>query len=227
MVVFITLTNTGYINYTLNCLKSLEAIQSTVPLHCYCIGKTGIDLLNEKGYECTLIDEEENSNFQTFRQGNWSNITYNKFKIIHENLLKHDYVCFTDGDIVYENANWLNFLLKNIGENDMLIQNDALSDQDNTNLCSGFMFIKSTPNTLALFNPAMMAMNKSQKGWDDQVYINSIKSKLVYRRLPLNLFPNGKYYYHNSNIQPYLIHFNWVVGHEKQKKMIHYKKWLI
>ena len=85
-IAFITLTNDGYIEYTENCLKSLEKINSKVNLNCYCIGKKGYEYLNNKKYNCVLIDEEENTNFQNFREGNWSNITFNKFVIIYESL---------------------------------------------------------------------------------------------------------------------------------------------
>jgi hypothetical protein len=227
-IAFITLTNSGYIPYTLNCLKSLENIQFKKPLQCYCIGKQGYAILADKGYPCNLIDEEQNSNFQVFRQGNWSNITFNKLKIIYENLLTHDYVCFTDGDIVYENVDFFDYLLENIGDKDVLIQNDAADDSDTRNLCSGFMFIKSNPNTLSLFNPAMAEAHKNHQGWDDQIYINDIKHKLHYKKLPLHLFPTGLYYYkHFSTFQPYLIHFNFCTGHEKQQNMKKYGKWLL
>jgi hypothetical protein len=225
-IAFVTLTNTGYIPYTLNCLKSLKKINFHLPLTSYCIGKKGFDNLISNGYTCNFIDEEQNSNFQLFRQGNWSNITFNKFKIIYDNLLKYQYVCFTDGDIVFENTKFLTYLIDHIGENDLLIQDDSYGNTEN--LCSGFMFIKSNPTTLSLFNPAMMDSYKNNKGWDDQVYINDNRHKLCYKKLPLDLFPTGNHYYkHFSTIQPYLIHFNWCVGHEKQQKMKHYKKWLL
>ena len=221
-----TLTNTGYVNYTLNCLKSLENINYSPLPHSYCIGKEGYNLLKSKGYETTLIDEEDNSNFQTIRKGNWANITFNKFKIIHENLLKYKYVCITDGDIVYENKDFIKYLLNNIGDNDLLIQNDTMSDDDNSELCSGFMFIQSNENTLKLFNPKLIKINKEM--WDDQIYINEIKNKLKYKKLPLNLFPTGKYYYRNfKNITPYLIHFNFIIGHQKKGVMMLHNKWYI
>ena len=197
-------------------------------MHCYCIGRDGYDQLINKGYNCELIDEEENSNFQTFRNGNWSNITYNKFKIIYDNLLTNTYVLYSDGDIVYENNDFLEYLLTKIEDNDMLIQNDTPNNDDNddSQLCSGFMLIKSIPNTLALFNPSVMKNKKNEIGWDDQKYINRIKHKLKYTKLPLDLFPNGKYYYdNNSEINPYIIHFNWIIGHEKKEKMIFFNKW--
>jgi len=79
---FITLTNTGYIDYTLNCLESLKRINSKLQLHSYVIGNEGYNKLRSLGYKCSLINEEENSNFQIFRRGNWGDITFNKFRII-------------------------------------------------------------------------------------------------------------------------------------------------
>lgn len=225
---FVTLTNTGYIDYTQNCLKTLEKIKCDYPLQCYCIGKEGFEKLTKKGYNCHLIDEEENSNFQHFRHENWSNITFNKFKIIYENLLKYEYVCITDGDITYENKDFMKYLIENIGDNDLLIQSESLTDEEDYLLCSGFMFIKSSEKTIDVFNPQLTQQYKDTKEWDDQIYINEIKDKLKYKKLPLELFPNGRYYFkHYSTIKPYLIHFNWLVGHEKKDKMKYYQKWII
>ena len=234
MVRFITLTNTGYLNYTLNCLESLKKINSKYLPFCYCIGKEGFDKLSSAGYECSLINEgEKHSNFQTFRNGNWSNITFNKFKIIYENLLVDDYVCITDGDIVYENNIFMDYLLENIGDHDILIQNERMTNEESLNeeslyVCSGFMFIKSNEKTLKLFNPEMMKKNNNTLGWDDQVYVNQIIKELKYKVLPLELFPNGQYYYkYHANITPYIIHFNWCIGHNKKNNMKKYNKWLL
>ena len=218
---FITLTNDGYIDYTLNCYKSMEHLD--LNLHAYAIGNKAYEQLKNKGYKCTLI-EDENASFASFRTGNWHNITKQKFNIIYENLLKYKYVCFTDGDIVY-NKDVLLYCEEHIGNKDILIQNDMMSDKDHSNLCSGFMFIKSNKKTRKLFNPAI-ATKEAKEGWGDQMYINSIKDKLKYKMLPLKLFPNGQYYYKNLP-DSYLIHFNWIVGHEKQKKMKKYNKWYL
>jgi hypothetical protein len=99
------------------------------------------------------------------------------------------------------------------------------------------MFIQSNPNTLSLFNPSCMEDKKNIVGWDDQIYVNQIKDRLTYKKLPLELFPNGRFYYSSNDrnrfslfkkkLHPFLIHFNWVVGHEKQNKMKYFKKWFI
>ena len=213
-IAFITLTNTGYVDYKLNCLRSLKNINMKKQLIVYCIGEEGYRLLNNNNFMCELIDsnDEDIINFQTYKNNKWSNITYYKFEIIYNNLLNNEYVCITDGDIVYENNQIFDYLLSHIEDNDLLIQSEGICNLD---LCSGFMFIKSNENTISLFNPKNI---KIDKGWDDQKYINSIKDKLKFKQLPLKLFPTGQYYYqYNKHVQPYLIHFNFLIGHEKKK----------
>lgn len=221
---FITLTNSGYINYTLNCLESIKNINLSIPLHCYCIGKKGYDRLFNKGYKCTLIDDEKNSNFTSYKNGNWSEITFNKFKIIHENLLKYKYVCYTDGDVVYENNEFFGYLIDKIGDYEMLIQNNC---EGVNAISTGFMFIKSTDNMKYFFDPNYIERNyRISNELDINDYLDSIKNKINFKLLSLSLFPYGNYYYNNHySISPYLIHFNWLVGHEKRDKMILYKKW--
>jgi len=228
-IAFITLSNTGYINYTLNCYESLKRLNMSQLLKTYVIGKDGYEIINNCGYICSLIDDEVNSNFQKFREGNWSDITFYKFHIIYENLQKYKYVCFTDGDIVFENKDIFEYLKNKIESFDILIQNDTNIDNNNSNLCSGFMFINSNENTLSIFNPENVKLYKKSSNWGDQKYINEIKKNINYKLLPLELFPNGKYYFNNknTNFEPYLIHFNWVIGHNKEKKMREYKKWYL
>ena len=225
-VAFITLSNSGYIEYTINCLKSLESVNSSYFPKVYCIGSVGSQKLQSLGYSTELIDEEENSNFQNIRCGNWSNIVYNKFVIIHKNLLTHDFVCITDGDIVYKNPEFMNYLLDNIGNHELLIQNEMMSNNETDVLCSGFMFIKSTQNTISLFNTTNVEEFRSKTGWGDQLYVNDVKHKMDYKVLPLELFPNGRFYYENhKTINPFLVHFNWVKGHEKKEKMKTHEAW--
>ena len=216
---FITLTNAEYINYTLNCLESLKPVY-TKPLHVYCIGEEGYSILNDKHVSCGLIHDNEATNSQEFITKNWY-----KFQIIYNHLLQNEYVCITDGDIVYE-KNIFDYLLSNIGDNDLLIQSEGIHVDM---LCSGFMFIKSNETTRDIFNPDKVQPYRNVVGWDDQVYINTIKHKLKFKKLPLKLFPTGKYYYEYTHniISPYLIHFNGTVGHEKIEIMKKYNKWYI
>lgn len=224
----ITLCNDGYLPYTLNCLETIRRIWCPYDLKCFCIGKKAYDTLTEKNIKAVLIDDENNTNFQLYREGNWASIVQYKFKIIYDELLKNDFVLYTDGDIVYESIKCFSYLLSNIEDSDMLVQNDRMSNDNSTEICSGFMFIKSNQTTRKLFNPELTEKYKDEKEWGDQIYINQIKYNLKYRCLPLELFPNGKYFYTNVNkITPYMIHFNWAVGHQKYQKMKQYNRWFI
>jgi hypothetical protein len=129
-IAFITLTNSGYIDYTLNCLQSLKNINMKKQLKSYCIGEEGCSILKENNFLFEFIDDKTAMNFQTFRKDNWSNITYYKFEIIYKNLLSNEYVCITDGDIVYENKQIFNYLLNNIKDNDLLIQSEGIHIDD-------------------------------------------------------------------------------------------------
>jgi hypothetical protein len=227
-IAFITVTNAGYLIYTKNCLKSLKNSDSDINLKCYCIGKVAHNELKSGSVDVHFFNDEKCTTFQRFRSGNWSNVTHYKFKAIHENLQKYKYVCITDGDIVYKDKRFIKYCMENIGDHDILIQNDTMTDEFGGEilLCTGFMFIKSNNLTKSVFDPVKTESNISRVGWDDQIYINEIKKKINYKLLPLSLFPNGRYFYKNhENIKPYMIHFNWLIGHDKFYKMKKHGEW--
>ena len=226
---FITLTNDGYVDYTLNCLASLNKLNLADQLNCYCLGEKCYMKLKKNNYNVSLLpyEQREDREFNEFRKGNWHNITKRKFDIIYANLKKYNFVCITDGDIVFLNKDFLKFCYNYIRNYDLLICNDQMEDKSNKNLCSGFMVIKSSDKTISLFDPRISSVD-AQDGWGDQIYLNQIKNKIKYKTLPLNLFPNGKFFKKNhSRINPYMIHFNFVIGHNKKKFMQDYNYWFL
>jgi hypothetical protein len=227
---FITLTSSGYIDYTRNCIKSLKKCGVTHPLQVYCVGREGYDKLRNEGHShVEWIDNEKISGFHVFLQGHWGDITFQKFVVIHQCLKKYKYVCFTDGDIVYENKDVLEYCMREIGDHDMLIQNDSnlMTDEDYSELCTGFMFIQCTPTTLRLFDPELIAARRHNLHWNDQVCMNEIKHLFRYKVLPFELFPNGHYYCNRGAKNPMMIHFNYRVGHAKRDTMEKYQKWYL
>ncbi len=222
----ITLTNEGYLPYTSNCLESLANL-GIHTLHCYAIGESAYMKLKKRGCQTFMIEDESITQFEEFRGENWPRVTSYKFDIIHDSLQKHDFVLYTDGDIVFKRKGFLKYCKKTIGDNDILLQNDAREDGCDKNLCTGFMLIRSNKKTLEFFNPENIDKTiQSKKGWCDQFYINSVKHRLDYASLPLDLFPNGRYYYdHHETLNPFIIHFNWVIGHNKAKKMVEHQEW--
>ena len=226
-IAFITLTNRGYLDYTKNCIKSIIQCGIREPLKVYCIDEIAYNEIIKFHNNVYLIDDinKRVGSFIEYRTKGWEEVVINKFKIIYKELLSNRYVCFTDGDIVYENKECIKFCLDNIGNNDMIAQREYNElDSSPNNICSGFMLIKSNRKTRKLFNP-----NNLPDIICDQIYINSIKKYLKYSFLPKELFPNGFVYYKMSNkIKPYLIHFNFIAGdNNKRKKMCDYNKWYL
>lgn len=230
---FITLSNSGYIPLTLNCIESLKKINCEYPLQCYCIDNNCYEILKQK-YNNKYVDMVPNlkykyNNIPEFRKENWNKVVINKFNIIYENLNRTDYVLFTDGDIVYEKNGFIEYCIEKIKEKnvDFLIQNDGNSDNQTNNLCSGFMFIKSNEKTKHFFNPKNIDINNFEC---DQIYINKNYKKFNINIEPLsiNLFPNGGYYRRNSNLNNnFLIHFNWCGGERKIQWMKNCNKYYV
>ena len=116
---------------------------------------------------------------------------------------------------------------------ELVMQNDGMTDNgsDGWGLCAGFMAARSTAATRACF--AVDEENTLQPGWDDQRYLNTVLGRMRHASLPLKLFPNGQYWGANreklgaTRPGPYLIHFNWIVGGEKQTKMQADGKWYV
>lgn len=223
----VTLTNAGYVPYTLNCLGSLRALGLESRVVCYCIGLKSYDAILRAGYTAILIADEAVVEMQQFRVGAWANVTFYKFQAIFEQLERHPYVFFTDGDIYFEDRAFYDYCLSRIGVHDLLIQNDLLHDTDDGELCTGFMLIKSTDRTRRLLAPNVVRTTATiTTGWDDQVYVNAIKDQLSYQLLPLDLFPNGRYYRaYASTMSPHLVHFNWVIGRNKAFDIVRYRKY--
>jgi hypothetical protein len=176
-------------------------------------------------HKLVMPDEEVESEFQTFRSGNWNKVVFQKFRCIHDALLKNDFVYFTDGDIVYKSDRFIKDLHNRMDDDiDLLIQNDKQHDDDDSELCSGVMYIRSNQKTRQFFNPEHIDVDLIQC---DQIYVNNMKDKLNYEKLPLRNYPNGKYFRERQPNNPYLIHYNYLIGKDKKTMMQQDGNWLI
>jgi hypothetical protein len=229
---FITLTNTGYLNLTLNCLKSIEQQNIEIPLKCYSSDIGGYNTLKELNIPCEHIDNnhyrgEKHVGFGSKEFGELMKV---KMKIIYDNLQKYDYVCYTDGDIVFLRDNLFQYLMDNIEDNNILVQNNKLHENSGE-LCAGFMFIKSNDFTRDLFN---LENNNYQKiieesrlpiksnQWEDQMYINKVYLEVTNDIFKLKFLPNPTFpcgiilLKARGTIQnPYLIHFNYITANKQ------------
>ena len=218
----ITLTNDGYIEYTENLLISLRNVGIN-DLNIYCVGQKSYNYFKNKGFLVRLINTNIISNankFQNWRTKNFNKLMFYKLKLVHEELKSNKRVLYIDGDIVFlrntleEIENTKNF--------DIVGQFDFNPVSDVKTLCAGFMMINSNEKTLNLFDPEKVPQELLNRKFhfDDQKYINRNINNLKYDFFDLKDYPNGAYFYKNyKNLNPAIIHFNYIVGEKKKQKM--------
>lgn len=222
----ITLTNFGYKEFTENSLKSLSLLN-------FDLSKIIIYTLDNESYKyfskkyknitCKQTNNIDLPNLAKYQDSNWNKLTIQKIKIVYEELKQNDYLLLFDGDIVFENSKFIEYCYNElISDNlDIICQNEW-KDNNNDKLCTGFYLLKSTENTIKCFDVDLLNTNEN-----DQSFLNRRKHMLRYKLLPIEKFPNGKYYYEKNPSEPYIIHFNFVFSHDKENKMKMYNKWYI
>ena len=233
----ITLTNDGYMELTENLIITLKNLGILHLLKIYCIGHKCYDYFLNNYSICELEEISINNDYlkswcqyyalqnsNTNGKKKWANITSYKFYAINKELINGNDVIFIDGDIVFK-TNPVPYLLNNILDNDLLIQNDEQNDNA-PRMCTGFFYIKSNDITQKITNFDMIVKN-IENFQNDQQYLRKFEHRLKTKYLPLNYFPNGKYFRENQNIKPYIIHFNYDVGNSKIKRMMNYNEWYI
>ena len=229
-IYYIALTNEGYIEYTNNLLESIKANNCDIQLNIYAIDKKSYDYFKTKTNTIYLeTNTEVINNFTSQTDNQFGYLMVSKFAAIHNALLNEEMVVYIDGDIVIK-KNFENLLLNNMDNRDIIFQNDKRPSKPNElKLCAGFMCIRSNKKTLKFFEPTEKLLNKFLKyKTHDQTHINKNKSKFKYGVLSLKDFPNGPYFYENyGTFEPYIIHFNFLIGEIKKQKMIDYGEWYL
>jgi hypothetical protein len=251
-VTFCTLTNNGYVDYTLNCLESLKRIGLNNKLEVYCSDKKSFDKIKPHHdgthyFQHSIIDTNDRPMI-LFGKDGFGETMKLKLMVVHHCLKKSKYVLFTDGDIFYHKAGFIEYLLENIGDHNILIQNDkfenhvSISDK-NPVCCAGFMFIKQTEETLDMYDietatplyRGLLDTSKCYGNFDDQIYLRNLRNnhndRVKMHILPSYLFPT--YYAIKGGLVPYkcdtkyLVHYNYLIGSTKKQTMVQYNSWLI
>jgi hypothetical protein len=232
--IFFTITNVGYIDYTINMLKSLNNFNIDKKLLIVCLDSNSNTYFKENGYYTYLINLELKE-FTSFGEDIFSKFCYIKILVIQKILEMNYNVFYTDGDIYYckNPIDEIN-LIKDIN-GDMWIQNDTIFENNFDNVCAGFMYIRTNSKTKQYFNintpNCILQYNECAKNNNDQTYLNKyVIPYLNVHLFPLNKFPNGNYFYNFENKikdSIVMVHFNWVVGHEKKERMKKYNMWLV
>lgn len=231
-----TVTNRGYLLYTLNMLKSLAQFGLDKKILIVCIDKKGANILIKLGYNVYCIDDSNLGNFCPWNSKGYDKICYLKLKLIYSILLLDKNVLLVDGDIVFRKnplediSSWLKDKIY-----DVWIQNDAQENRNIINMCTGYMFIKSNDRLIKLYDCVSEIGQKKYTSCafdnNDQTYFNKyVKPYCMMNPLPLEKYPNGQMFYDNSekiSKTAVIVHFNWVKGHLKMAKIKEHKMWLL
>ena len=224
----ITLTNKGYVEFTDNLITSIAKNNVNINLDICTMDNYSKNFFDRKQQKTNLITESNRKKFLRQDSKRFGEYMIVKLNMIHSYLKNFEYVLYLDGDIVIKKE-ITDYLVKSMGSLDLLIQNDQNPEKpDIEYLCAGFMMIKSNNKTLNFFDTSKIDNKQLMEGLHDQGYINNNKKSLNYEKLPLDLFPNGPYFYENSiNLNPKIIHFNYVMGNKKKAVMKKYNEWYL
>lgn len=233
----VTLTNSGYLLYTLNLLKSLEPYGWDKKIFIVCMDDHAMNVLCQRGYHAQSISEDSLSRFCPWNTAGYDKICYMKLRVIYEILMMGINVLLMDGDVVFCKDPMID--LQRIWSissiYDVYVQNDSENQHDHTNLCTGYMWIRSTPQTLKGYDCISEEGKERYRlcAFDnnDQTYFNRyVKPICNIYVLPLEEYPNGNVFMKKVNQiknRCVMIHFNWLRGHFKLVKMKQYGKWLL
>lgn len=236
--VLTTVTNYGYLLYTLNMLKSLKPFQLDTKILIVCIDAKAAKVLKKLGYNVfcieDLTEQKELGKFSPWNTKGYDKICYLKLELIYRILSLNKNILLIDGDLVFlkdprpDINSWIN------EKQSVFIQNDSLENENTSNMCTGYMLVKSSEKMINLYDCVSEAGKKKylECAFDnnDQSYFNKfVKPFCTFQAIPLQKYPNGLAFYNNSSYRDsaILIHFNWVHGHMKMAKIKEYKLWLL
>jgi hypothetical protein len=234
--VITTVTNYGYLLYTLNMLKSLNQFGLDKKVLVVCVDKKSAKVISSLGYNTYCIDDNNLGKFCPWNTQGYDKICYLKLELIYKILSLDKNVLLVDGDIVFKKD-----LMEDMRQwwkdtiYDVWIQNDSQENRNTKNMCTGYMFIKTSDRLIKLYD---CVSDEGKKKYmtcafdnNDQTYFNNfVKPGCMFNALPLEKYPNGKMFYENTEAlkeKAVLVHFNWVQGHLKMAKMKEHKMWLL
>jgi hypothetical protein len=236
-VSIITIANSGYLDFTRNCIRSLENLGIFNLLKVYCVDENCYEELGSEYKNIKLLEhdfDEGISELSKYPKGDrqttsvFKNIMFMKFPAITDALKNSKYVLFADSDIVFQNDNFLSHLLDALSDKDILFQTDSDGELEDMP-CAGLMFMRNTESIRKFFNSNTALEDEN---WDtyvsDQDYVRENKDKLDYDYMSIGQFPNGRYFReHKEEINPHVVHYNWCKPNQKLKIMRRTGGWFI
>jgi hypothetical protein len=248
--VWITLINHGYVDYTKNFLISMKKANIDFKLVVYCIDEKSMEELS--AFECICLDAKPflkydlPSDLKEWENIDYKRITFAKLDAIYYTLTKTsqlgvNIVGFIDTDIILL-KDPRQIILDKMEKYKQIHLFSQCDEKDRRNglcsnnlqcpmICSGVLAVRNIKEMHPLF---LYNDEDVQKYTGDQEFLlhNFRKHGRSCVTIERNIFINGSYpgiqSDHKLNLSSAcLIHFNWMVGHEKKKCMQKHGLWYV
>ena len=233
-----TMTTNGYKYLTLNLYESLKRAKVHWKLMIICVDKESYNFFLSMNIQTIYYKPSISIPIGRSPSQFGSNMfmSFNKIKLDLLEKIRTEapesvkYITYMDGDIIVF-KDFIPYIKSIISDtNKILFQNDNLYDEPmiKANGCTGFFCYKRD------FEKSPFAVDNIDL-WkelrEDQVWVNKkiVEYNIEFDYLERNLFPNGTYLSNNrlSGLEPYLIHYNHLVGNTKISMMKRNKHWFI
>jgi hypothetical protein len=235
-----TMTTNGYKYITYNLYESLKKANVPWKLMIICVDRESQKFLQGMNVHC-IYKNPNTSVLAALHPSQFGSDTFMKFNKIKLDLMEEirlgvpqevKYITYMDGDIIVF-RDFMPYIKEQFASTNsvILFQNDDLYGAVNTraNGCTGFFTLKQQSLEKSPFLVDNIASWRELR--EDQVWVNK---KIVEYEVPFDyfnrdLFPNGTYLTERrwDKSEPYILHYNHLVGLTKISYMKRNRHWYI
>jgi len=246
-LVWITIINHGYINYTKNFLKSMEKANIQFKLIVFCTDKLAFDALQGND-RCICLMADFIPNPVSADMKKWDDIDYKR--IVFTKIDAIAYALKSTYDLGVESIGYIDTDIFLFSDPTVVMLNE-MDQYKNINIfcqcdenkhrctnpfacpsfCSGVLVIRNKKELHQYFT---YTDNNIRELSGDQMLLllTFTKEGVAYKTIDKTIMPNGCYYQIRvDKIQPgpsvCLLHFNWIIGNDKENVMKYQNMWLI
>ena len=235
--VLITYTTFGYKSITDNLIGSMKQVNMDHLLIVVCLDEKTLEYYRQRGQPAVFLGGFDNFDRVDFYESGWDSLMLAKQVAIWMFLAAKRNVIYIDGDI-FIRKHFLDNLRIMSRNHHIAYQSDENRFIDYTGVapdmiryCAGFGYIKSTPETVKLYETYNVDLATYQ---EDQTYINKMinRKNVEVMQLPCEYYPNGSYWFrHGDKIadEAFIVHFNWdkpFFDATKEEVMQHFSMWV-
>lgn len=252
-ILWITMINYGYTDFTINFLKHLKKHNINMKLIVLCLdNKTYLKINNNNdiiNYCIPVLIDFISNNKYSDKHAHWGKFEFKKITFakldcisyIHNLLKQNNINCHTgyiDTDIIVfkDINNYILSTINNYSNIDIFCQCD-----ENIKVCSNKFKCINACTGVIVFRNTMLHADIFKYTKDDVIRFSSdqdyIRFKLFKHNIPYitfekNYIANGPYYNLTekqpiNDYETLLVHFNWMIGNDKYKNMKIQNLWLV